>query len=301
MIENSRIKLSRIGIIITILLTPIMIFLFGICLPKLPSSNILHDAFWADKISNSKKYDIVVIGDSRIYRGINPLIISQITASKTVNYGFSAAGLDSSLIYSALEQLDTNGKKIAVFGITPSAFTQEASKNEHFKSLKRISDKDLWIRKNIYPFLGGFNSYSLSEIKKAFNHEAYYQDCQADGFIYSYKVPSDSMAAINSYIDYFKRTSISELQQSNFLDLIKKLESKGIKCFAFRVPVSLPMATLESKIFDFETFKIKLESAGAHWISIPQNGFNSYDGSHLTGPSANKLSRILGDSILNYH
>ncbi|MDI1235682.1 MAG: hypothetical protein PSX81_15505 [bacterium] len=299
--KNNKIEASRLGIIISVILTPIVIYLVGICLPKLPSSKMLQDAFWANKISSSKKYDIVFVGDSRIYRGINPLIVSKITFSNTVNFGFSAAGLDSTLIYSASQLLSVDGKKTMIFGITPSAFTLEASKNEHFKSLKKISKKDLWIRKHLYPELGFFNSYSLSEIKKAMNHEAYFQDCQSDGFIYSNKIPFDSTSALDAYTSYFKHTSISQLQISKFLNIIKQLQLNGIKCFAFRVPVSLPMNTLESQIFDFETFKIQLELAGAHWMDIPQKGFNSYDGSHLTGPSANKLSRILGDSILNYH
>lgn len=301
MSEKNKIKASKLGLIITCILAPVVVYLFGICLPKLPYSQMSMDTFWANKISNSKKYDIVFIGDSRIYRGINPTIISQITNSKTVNYGFSAAGLDSNLIFSGIRQLKKDGKNIVVFGITPSSFTNEASKNEHLKSLEKISTKDLWIRKNIYPYLSFFDSYNLSEIKKAIKNESYSQVCQADGFIYSNKFPVDSLAALQDYSDYFKRTSISESQQIKFLNLLKELNVRGIKCFAFRVPVSSPMSKLESQYFDFEAFKIKLESIGTHWISVPQNGFISYDGSHLDGPSANKLSSILGDSILNYH
>lgn len=301
MLENNKIKASKLGIITAGILTPIVVYIFGICLPKLPSSQMSMDAFWANKIASSKKYDIIFIGDSRIYRGVNPSIVSQITSSSTFNYGFSAAGLDSSLIFSGIKQLDEDGKKMIIFGITPSSFTEEASKNEHLKTLEKISSKDLWIRKNIYPYLQFFDSYNLSEIKKAIKHESYSQECQADGFIYSNKFPSDSLAALNDYTAYFKRTSLSKLQLNKFLNILKQLNSRGIRCYAFRVPISSPMSVLESQYFDFDAFKIKLESTGAQWISIPQYGFISYDGSHLNGPSANKLSGILGDSILKYH
>lgn len=299
--EIRKINASKMGIFILCVLTPIFVYIMGKSLPKLPYSQMSMDAFWANKISNDKKYDIVFIGDSRIYRGINPEIISKITKAKTLNYGFSAAGLDSTLIISAIKQLNKSGKKIIVFGISPSTFTEESSKNEHFKSLKRINQKDVWIRKNIYPNLNFFNPYSLSEIKKAINHEAYYQNCYSDGFIYSNKIPSDSFEAVKSYSDYFNRTSISEIKIRAFLNLANQLTMDGYQCYAFRVPVALPLYNLENTVFNVDTFKKELGLVGIQWLNIPQNGYISYDGSHLTGTSANKLSTILGDSILKYH
>jgi hypothetical protein len=301
MAENKKIKNSRRAIVISIALTPVMLYLVGLCLPKLPYSQMSMDAFWANKVSNPKKYDIIFIGDSRIYRGINPSIVSEITKASVLNYGFSAAGLDSILIYEAIKQLDANGKKIIVFGISPSAFTNEAIKNEHFHSLKKINNKDLWIRKYVYPKLTYFDAYSLAEIKKYLNKEAYSQICRADGFIESNKSPTDSNAAISAYEDYFKRNVISDLQQQKFISLLQTLKTKGIKCYAFRVPTALPMTVLENSVFDNQHLKLKINQTGAHWFSMPQNGFESYDGSHLKGASANKLSQILGDSILNYH
>ena len=301
MAENKKIKNSQWAIVITIALTPLMLYLMGLCLPKLPYSQMSMDAFWAKKIANPKKYDIIFIGDSRIYRGINTSIVSEITKASVLNYGFSAAGLDSILIYEAIKQLDVNGKKIVVFGISPSAFTNEAIKNEHFHSLKKINNKDLWIRKNVYPKLTYFDAYSLAEIKKYFNKEAYSQICRADGFIESNKSPADSNAAISAYEDYFKRCVISDLQQQKFISLLQILQTKGIKCYAFRVPTALSMTVLENNVFDNRLLKLKINQTGAHWFSIPQDGFKSYDGSHLNGASANKLSQIMGDSILIYH
>jgi hypothetical protein len=301
MTENNKIKNSQWAIVISIALTPVMLYVMGLCLPKLPYSQMTMDAFWANKVSNPKKYDIIFIGDSRIYRGINPSIVSEITKASVLNYGFSAAGLDSILIDEGIKHLDPNGKKMLVFGISPSAFTNVAIKNEHFHSLKKINNKDLWIRKNLYPQLTYFDAFSLAEIKKHLNKEAYSQVCKADGFIESNKSPSDSTAAISAYEDYFKHNAINELQQQKFISLLQILQTKGIKCYAFRVPTTLPMTVLENSIFDNQLFKLKINQTGAHWMAIPQNGFESYDGSHLSGASANKLSQIVGDSILIYH
>jgi len=301
MAENKKIKNSQWAIALSILLTPFMLYLMGLCLPKLPYSQMSMDAFWANKIANQKKYDIVFIGDSRIYRGINPSVVSEITKASVLNYGFSAAGLDSLLIVDGIKHLNPIGKKIVVFGISPSAFTNEAIKNEHFNSLRKINTKDLWIRKNLYPSLTFFDAYSLSEIKKQLNKEAYSQICKADGFIESNKLPPDSTAAISAYDDYFKQNAISNTHQQKFIELVKKLQKKGIKCYAFRVPTALPMTSLENRVFDSQRFIQKMTEGGIHWLTIPQNGFTSYDGSHLNSASANKLSEILGDSILIYH
>lgn len=300
MAEN-KIKNSQWAIILSIVLTPVILYVMGLSLPNLPYSQLSMDAFWANKIANQKKYDMVFIGDSRIYRGINPSIVSERTNASVLNFGFSAAGLDSILIEEGLKYLDPDGKKIVVFGISPSAFTNEAIKNEHFHSLKKINNKDLWIRKNLYPKLTFFDAYSLAEIKKYLNKEAYSQICRADGFIESNKSPSDSNAALSAYEDYFKHNAISDRHQQKFIDYVKFLQKKGIKCFAFRVPTALTMTNLENSIYDNQSFINKMTEAGIHWISVPQFGFNSYDGSHLTSACANKLSQILGDSILIYH
>lgn len=62
--------------ILSLVITTVILFLFyKIILLKLPSSNILNEAFWSKKVTNKNKYDIVFIGDSRIYRGISPRAI----------------------------------------------------------------------------------------------------------------------------------------------------------------------------------------------------------------------------------
>ena len=165
--QANQIIKARKALIALLISVPLFVFLLGNILPEQPSSPMLNDRFWADKIAGGKQYDIVAVGDSRIYRGINPDIISEKLGASVFNFGFSSAGLDSILITDAVKLLKPDGLKILLIGVTPSSFTDEALRNEHFQTLKRINSKDLWIRQNLYQYLTFFNPYSLSDLKKS--------------------------------------------------------------------------------------------------------------------------------------
>lgn len=283
-----------------LILVPLFIFTLGKILPEQPSSSLLRDSFWANKVANGKQYDIVVVGDSRIYRGVNPDIISERSGGSVFNFGFSSAGLDPILLGNAVKLLKPDGMKILLIGVTPASFTGESLKNEHYLSLRNIPEKDLWIQQNLYPYLTFFNAYSLADLKKISKGENYFQTFYPNGFVYSEKTPSDTFEAVKSYIKFLDKNQIDHQSKNIFLGLIKRLNAQGIKSYGFRVPVATPIRTIENSVFNFRLFRNEFTDAGGHWLSLPPYGFRSYDGSHLDGPSALKLSGIIGDSISRY-
>jgi hypothetical protein len=105
-------KQAKLLLILMVILVPVLVWIMGQLLPEPPASTILNESFWAHKIDNRGRYDMVITGDSRVYRGIDPGIISQKMDLSSFNYGFSSAGLDSLLINNAILLLDPNGKKI---------------------------------------------------------------------------------------------------------------------------------------------------------------------------------------------
>ena len=77
-------------------------------------------------------------------------------------------------------------------------------------------------------------------------------------------------------------------------------ENTGIQVFAFRVPSSIEMETLENSISNYneEQVRTAIERAGGEWILMPnKEPYHSYDGSHLHYRSAISLSKELGKQL----
>ena len=57
-----------------------------------PDSEDLREQMFAYKVHAKKKYDLVVAGDSRIYRGVSTDIIGTQLGRTSINLGFSSGG-----------------------------------------------------------------------------------------------------------------------------------------------------------------------------------------------------------------
>lgn len=60
----------------------------------------IPDSFWLQKANAEARYDIVLLGDSRVYRGISPEDMAIVLDGyEILNFGFSANGLNFSVDY----------------------------------------------------------------------------------------------------------------------------------------------------------------------------------------------------------
>ncbi len=295
----AKIKQSKRQIAGILMTVPLVLLVLGVILPDLPSSPMLRDSFWAHKIDPDQRYDIVFTGDSRIYRGIDPAVVDSMLGSKSFNYGFSSAGLDSFLLGKAVKLLDPAGKRVLVIGISVNSFTQGSLRNSHLKSLLEWNSRDVWIRKHVYPSLTYFDPYAVSDIYKLSRGERYVERYHvSNGYAASYKIPLDSGSAIPAYADQFRHEMYSEEAQKKCIDYISRLVAQDICVVAVRVPVAEEMRMLEDEFAgkSFEQFRKELEKAGAYCPTIG-GSFVSYDGSHLTEVSAREFSRQLAQQI----
>ena len=80
---------------------------------------------------------------------------------------------------------------------------------------------------------------------------------------------------------------------------MKQWTNKGITVVGFVPPVSQPMQMLEDTLglFNKPALKSGFEKASGHWIDINPNQYKTYDGSHLTIESAQKLSHKIGEEV----
>lgn len=282
----------------------IFIGILGAILPKNPDK-YLRDRFWTLKVHNKSKYNFLILGDSRTYRGIAPDEIEKVLSGFVVyNFGFSNGGLNST-IYNAAEKklIDNDSKKIILLGVSAFSINDLSSSNEqYFQELTRPKE-EVFERRYLGRFLNYFSSVtplivknSIRQIKPEVSYISIYND---NGWVESEKTPSDTMEALPYYIKDFTLHTTNYQLVTEMCEKISFWRSKGIKVFAFRPPAATPIVALENLEGNYneQLIKQKIELAGGHWIEIDPTKYKTYDGSHLPKNEARKLSQELAEKI----
>jgi len=285
----------------------VLVFILGLCLmiwgaPHQASNKMMSEAFWANKLVDAPVYDIVVVGDSRVYRGINPQIIEQQFKSKVrcFNFGFSSAGLDTVLLNEASKKLKNSGMKTLLIGVSVNSFYPHALKNQHFKEWQHKPKKELWIKRHLYPHLSQLSPYALSDLYHLGSDNQYYEFFKPQsGFVYSCKFPIDTNAAIQPYRQYFERTQCSDLAVNLFMNKLAKMKLQGYNLVLFRVPASYTMWNMEDEftVDLINSIKLQAKQMGILWIQTTPS-IHTYDGSHLIDKTTNQFSQYVAKELI---
>jgi hypothetical protein len=286
----------------------VLVFILGLTLlvwggPHQASNKMMSEAFWANKLVNAPVYDIVVVGDSRVYRGINPQIIEQQFKSKVrcFNFGFSSAGLDTILLNEACKKLKSSGMKTLLIGVSVNSFYPHALKNQHFKEWQHKPKKELWIKRHLYPHLSQLSPYALSDLYHLGTNNQYFEFFKPQsGFVYSCKLPIDTNSAIQPYRQYFERTQCSDLAVNLFMNKLAQMKLQGYNIVLLRVPASYTMWNMEDEFSGnvINELELKTSQLGINWIQTTPSK-HTYDGSHLIDKSTNQFSQYVAKELIS--
>ncbi|MDB4270987.1 hypothetical protein N9896_02715, partial [bacterium] len=234
-------------------LSLVLIYMAGTMRPQPMSSVIDKEKFWADKVHAKTKYNVIVAGDSRVYRGIASRVISdELDGLKVLNFGFSSGGLNTEIFNEIEKRLAKEDKTIIVLGITPYSLTPKAQLNEHFKQEKERDRKEVFRRRFVSPVIHFFDPIKPTDI--IFNKDeqkGYYERFHKDGWVASLKIPLDSNAALKSYRKNFKENKVSKEVLQKVYKRVAEWKREGFNIFAFRLPTSKGMLLLENEISGF--------------------------------------------------
>ena len=131
---------NKTKIYFSLLLACVLYISLKIILPQSDVTEMKENSFWLKKTLDNSTYNVVVGGDSRIYRGINPSRIEEnfkenITA---INLGYSSAGYSAQYLNFLESRLDPNSKyKIMLLGVTPVSAKQKEIFNNNKNILAR--------------------------------------------------------------------------------------------------------------------------------------------------------------------
>lgn len=277
-------------------------------------SNNKKKQFWIKKTYELYAYNIVILGDSRVYRGVNPSAFEKIMPNyKTVNFAYSSAGLSRFLLHRATSKF--KGKKnILLIGLTPFSLCAESTKNEQLQII--MSGKKEEIIEALYfkNFINYFEAFDPQFIinarytseKRSKEDSTYYHEIYHDnGWIESWIKYCNFSATLASYSSGFERTRFDSVEVYRSINLISNLIKRGVKVFAFRPPVYSQLLQLEEEKLGKEYLKVKTEliKNKVVWLDLPEVTNGTYDGSHLKSGAAkiysNKLALLLKKELSN--
>jgi len=277
-----------------------LICLLSLLIPDNVSPKTAYDKFWSQKFSNSTCYNIILAGDSRVYRGLQPAAFDNILSPLTTfNLGYSSAGFSDRLFEQIDKHLLATGKRYVVLGISPHTLTAKGINNEQLEGLIHTPDFDHW--KNIY--LSQFKNYTepkdlniifnpLLDQKEEFYHENGYVETHIHDSLYT-------EYAIGIYKKAFADNVFLPSAFSSLINKIQQWQKDDVIVVAYRPPSCAKMVALEDELsgFDEAFIRKKLNEIGVTWIDFNVDNFSSYDASHLDQESVLKVSEVIANRI----
>lgn len=261
--------------------------------------------FWSRKTFAPDKYNMVLMGDSRVYRGLSPEVMEEkLPKMKILNFGYSNGGLNPTMFEAASEKLNPKSKvKVMVLGVTANAITGFTQHNDQYVQELTRPREEVLERLYLNPVLYWFSATNPEALKESFKPKdttSYYlSEYHMNGYVESDKFPEDTTEAIASYTHDFTNYKVKTSAVSMLAEEVKQWTSKGITVIAYRPPISQPMRELEDSLgrYNEGLIRQKIEQAGGYWISVNPNKYKTYDGSHLDRPSAEQFSKNLALQI----
>ncbi len=294
-------KILKERILFAVLISGIAIYFFGRIKPS--SNGFLSKHCFAEKTFTKEKFDIIIFGDSRIYRGVSPDEMKKEIGSseKILNFGYSGGGFSKQIFDAIEKKLDSRGEKIIILGITPHSLTDDAAGNNQFNEFLNKKREEVIEELYLYKFLNFFEPTSIADIKMSFDDSVniYYETYFENGWVASNNKFPNPNEALPLYKKEFEQGKVNATIVNSLIVQIGIWHSAGITVYAFRPPTTEKMVKLENSMssFDEKNISDRISAAGGIWLNIPLTGFISYDGSHLNEESAIKLSDTLATLI----
>ncbi|MDA3881046.1 MAG: hypothetical protein PF436_11720 [Prolixibacteraceae bacterium] len=284
------------------------IVLAGIVL-FVPSSDskdrLVSKDFWINKTHNSRRFSLVVAGDSRIYRSVSPGEMEKVLEGyRGFNVGYSSAGFANSMFGKIEKHIDFDARKpIVVLGVSPWSLTSDAGENKHMAGELNRKKEELIQAKYFSSVNNFFAPYSLKEVFDKVKKRNYKKGNEyrytAKGWVASNTDMPNPQMALGHVEANYTGNQMNQEQLQQLAEKISFWEQKGAEVFAFRPPSTRAMEMMEDSLSGYNEQYVAevLENAGAVWFKFDVENYFSYDGSHLDESSAIRLSHELALKI----
>jgi len=286
----------------------------GLARDQKKQSGLPPELLWRLKVEWNGIADVVLTGDSRVYRGLSPEKFSDaLNNCRVLNFGFHSAGYSPEYLAGIHRVVDPQSCcPIIVMGITPHSLTPDAGRdNGYLHALGAQRDRptpttEVILARHCPEVLHFFEPMKIREMfrtalgirrrKKYQYHESY----RFDGWVPGRLVPENPNSGLKAYKNVFKGNQVSDEMVRNTIETVTQWTRKGISVYGFRPPTTGEMMALENARsgFDEAKFVAEFTKAGGQWIAVDQERYHSYDSSHMRDDSAAVFSKDLARKIV---
>lgn len=266
-----------------------------------------RDRFWALKTHfQDAACDVVILGDSRAYRGIAPQAMCGVLRDRVIrNFGYSSGGLNPLMYEAACKWLNpASGQKIVVLAVSPWSLTPDAAANAQFLEETRRPFSQVVERVYVKPMTRFFAPIGRDRIEALLcgetrappeRHEEYHDD----GWMSVEAARADYQRELRVYREGFQKVKVLPSLCEELFAAVRRWTDQGVLVVGVRVPTLPEMLEVENAVsgFDEETFVPRFAAAGGVWLAFDPADYSTYDGSHLDAGSAVRFSRRLDEEI----
>ncbi|MBU2502844.1 hypothetical protein KJ682_16060 [bacterium] len=261
--------------------------------------------FFITKAHQDRRFDAVIYGDSRGLRGLSPAVIGdQVPGLRIYNFSWNAGGMNRDMYAEAEKLLDPASQSPALILVpTALSFMSFKRSNSQFNEYRHKPWDQVMLYRHLPRVADWFQPVSPSVYpRKVLDIRPYRELVQVfhpDGWIETDQTPLDDLAEMTVHEERLEGNSVDPELIRDFMAQTADWTARGIRVFACFLPAHPPRVTLEDSIlgFDKDAFRADFARSGGIWLDLPQTGFESYDGSHLTASSARRVSALLGEAL----
>lgn len=264
--------------------------------PATGESEDVRPGYWIEKLQAPERaFDIVIVGDSRAYRGVDPSLLP----GKALNFGFSGAALDPHYVHTAVQKLRGGGTLIVA--VSPHSLTARAREANAFDALQARHAADLALTRWASPAYAWTRPYTMSQVAALARGRAAMlapasplETFKPGGFVASARpsVPSAPETA-RIYEEMLEDHPVGEREIMDLTYLLTGYLAGGYRVVVLRLPISPDV--LEAERLDSTWLREQIMGTGLEWFECPPG--DTYDGSHLTADSAREVTEALARFI----
>jgi hypothetical protein len=273
-------------------------------------------SFFTNKAGWVGEAEIVVAGDSRVYRAVSPRRIRSETGRVVLNFGFSSAMYCGEYVQGIESVLRRDAKlRVVVLGVSPFSFRDcESIPNGYSDSMKKLRARGRFagFQSGSDWFARRFGAIDTELVLDAAGIRAkttprplegeYLQIFHEDGWVASDRlVPDAERSWLQSLEEKAGKRPVDETVFDDFLGTIGEWADSGILVLGFRNPTSMQVARREDELWpiDWDRLRAVIETNGGAWLSPETDRpLRNYDASHIDAESAVRFSSSLGIEIL---
>lgn len=247
------------------------------------------------------RFDVVVVGDSRVQYGVDPSSMETALGNLRVgSFAWSSVGFNRDLLRSAARSLDPKGARVLLLALTPHSLSRRATLDNAFIDTNGSPPLDRLTVANLpigFEFLSPCgpshwlrqSNPSTRDIPRVLHEDGWYETSVP-------QMPAEGV--IKLYTERLRASPVDRRILEQLMANVRELTNEGYHVLAFNPPDDPRLAEVEATIghYDEADIKGRLKAVGGSWLGVP-GIYTTFDGSHLGAAEARRFSGELGAQV----